>query len=197
MSLSEEPMREDDAVISFDDDNDEFAELFSFATSDDVSPKKDYTHVLASVLPLPADDDHSEDSFLELLEQHKDPLTVVGGRTGEQAVSVPPDLEGANMQELLDWLDQEDDDQETARQQLQEEELVLPPTLKPVVVQTHDECFASFNPIGTPSFRPSPKCATKCIVDLGSGVRCGKPQCSCSQGCSVSRSTWKRRHGIL
>lgn len=120
-----------DAIISFDDD-DEFAELFSFATSDDAAPKKDYSQVLASVMPLPPDDDHSEDSLLELLEQHKDPVTVVAA-DGRKPSQPPSELVETNTQELLDWLDQEDDDQETARQrqlQLQGDELIAPPSLK-------------------------------------------------------------------
>lgn len=186
--MSEDPAaatgaEEDEAVVSFDfdDDDDEFADLFSFATapseSSAMSPSKssssspskqavDYRQAMASVMPLPPshdDDEGSEqsgDSFLDLLEQQKEPLTILDAAAAATTSSSKTkttndpsddlDIGEANMQEMLDWLDQDDDDQEAARQQLEEEEVFLPPSLRQTSSQEEEES-------SVPALAPEPE----------------------------------------
>eukprot|EP00934_Nitzschia_sp_Nitz4_P001500 Nitzschia sp. Nitz4//scaffold102_size76354//68242//72276//NITZ4_005643-RA/size76354-processed-gene-0.28-mRNA-1//1//CDS//3329532282//1500//frame0 len=115
-----------------DDDDDDFGDLFSFATAsepfpntgtnkDASSPILDTQGILGLSPPsgaAPAEDATvaSEDSFLELLEQQKEPMTVVQATT-QALPSDPPDSTSSaenvdpavSMQEILDWLDEDDD----------------------------------------------------------------------------------------
>ena len=121
----------DEDVVSFDDgdDNDEMADLFSFGVS--TEPKKqdvDYKMVMASVMPIPANQSNgsdSEDSFLDLLEQQKQEVTVVSAESKSNGATEKDDGKAAEydekeVQEILSWLDQDDDVEE-------EVSFVLPP----------------------------------------------------------------------
>lgn len=133
---------DDEAMVSFDDDeDDDMADLFSFGSS---SPTKnnsnnhsnngsngkhvDYSNVMASVMPLPnnnnkEDSSDSEDSFIEMLDQQQ-PLTIASHTTNNAAAN---DYDDKDTQEILDWL--EDDDDNVQQQKNEEEEIsfVEPP----------------------------------------------------------------------
>lgn len=132
-------MSEDDngeVILPFDEeDDDAMAELFSFGAS--TSPKAeevkvDYSDVLASGMPLPSDDGsvHSEDSFLEMLEQQRY-ITVVDAsavkRKEKTEENGEDENEGMDLQEMLDWLDEDDERQKND----EKEELVFVQPPKP------------------------------------------------------------------
>ena len=102
---------EDEAVISFDedDDDDDMAELFSFAAAPS-SPEKnnEYVQAMASVMPIKDDSDHSEDSFLEMLEQQNQGISVLNSPKSA-SIAAANDYDDAETQEILDWLDQDDE----------------------------------------------------------------------------------------
>ena len=84
----------------------------------------------------------SEDSFLQLLEQQQQPTDLMTVSTN--TVTVPPTpkdelSEETELQDLLDWLDQDDDAaEEAAQKERDEEEVLLPPT-PPVVVNVEEK----------------------------------------------------------
>jgi hypothetical protein len=181
----------DEAVISFgdEDDDDDMADLFSFgAVVSEAASKKqsknliDYSQAMASVMPLPAsakknqkdDDDstsdHSEDSFLDLLEQQ---TSHGGGGLGDVIflsststkripentdTSITPSGrvrassgvydEDQETQDILNWLDEQDEEGKPM-----EEELVFvdtgetPPSLD-------DLSKTPPEPIPTPTLSP-------------------------------------------
>ena len=118
--------------MSFDEEDDEMADLFAFATASPESKKEvlDVSNVVDSVVPLPRNIDeestHSGDSFIEMLEERKE-VAVIGASTVQRKKEndETKDYDETNIQEILDWLD-EDDERENDNK---EEELafVAPP----------------------------------------------------------------------
>lgn len=139
---------EDEAIIAFGDDDDDMADLFSFAAANSPQKKQevvDYSEALASVMPLPRVENHdsdSEDSFIEMLEQHKettvvDPSIVNGDKKKKDMnVDEKKDQMGeANMKEILDWLDTEDDGSGQAEEELLFIEPPKPASLESTVLK--------------------------------------------------------------
>lgn len=120
---------DDEGFVSFDTSaDDEMAELFSFGTtmatsttdSDDNMSKAqaDYKEMMQRVMPVPVTDDDdsnfSDDSLLELMEQQKE-LTVLDPAldNNTEATTTKESMEGeeqvVDLQEILDWLDADDE----------------------------------------------------------------------------------------
>jgi hypothetical protein len=177
-----------EAVISFDDgddDDDEMADLFSFgatSTSTSSTKKVDYSEAMARVMPLPVttDDDstHSEDSFIELLEQQKE-VTLVdasavstatakrqhntnnGTNNGNQEdngnnnnnsnqedhYDDDEDKNPNSMQEILDWLDEDDHNDEG---EIVFVEPPKPPSLEESLLLTNNNNNKSKRPLTPP-----------------------------------------------
>jgi hypothetical protein len=128
---------DEEGVISFDaDSDDEMAELFSFG-ADANNPEKeqmDYKEIMRSVMPVADEvtDDESigDDSFIDLLEQQKEIMVVDPSTVNNKKDT---DKEGRNeidMQEILDWLDQDDERKDD------EEELTFIEPPKPVSLES-------------------------------------------------------------
>jgi hypothetical protein len=149
--MSEEGEDVDEAIVSFDyddgDDDDDMADLFSFGVSfpndgDDnknsSSPNKnqvDYSNVMASVMPLPnnnnnnntKEDSDSEDSFIEMLDQQQ-PMTIASHTANNAAAN---DYDDKDTQEILDWLEDDDDNVQKQKQNEEEEISFVEPPCPP------------------------------------------------------------------
>jgi len=132
---------DDEGIVAFDDEDDELADLFSFgieAGESMVSTEKEndeYTKMMQNALPTSVTDDDdshfSDDSLIQLMEQTKDaaafdPLAVTeqSEEKDNAKEEEDDDLEIVDMQEILDWLDIDDELQQA---QLDEIVLVEPP----------------------------------------------------------------------
>ncbi|CAJ1904625.1 unnamed protein product [Cylindrotheca closterium] len=140
---------DDEGVMTFDDeDDDELANLFSFgieASESMASTEKEneeYKKLMQRVLPASVTDDddsnYSDDSLIQLMEQNKDasafdPLAVTEqsaeANKDENALTEEDDLEIVDMQEILDWLD---NDEELLQAQHEDIVLVEPPEEEPL-----------------------------------------------------------------
>lgn len=147
--------------VNDEDDDDEMLDMFSFgaetttttatsgtddSTTGNEMSNVDYSNVNKSVMPLPpSSDDHddksqaSEDSFIELLDQKQKEVTVVDAvslvSSGINKLTTNTDAStgtDSDMQDILDWLD--NDDEQQHQHYDDEEELIFvepprPPTL--------------------------------------------------------------------
>ena len=142
----------DEAVISFDDeDDDDMVELFSFGASpSNPSNKKksitDYSNVMASVMPVASKDDNgendndserSEDSFLDLLEsQQPSMITAIKNLLPSSPIKSSNSInsskfadiyeEDKDTQDILNWLDEQDNAPTSNESAVTEEEKVEP-----------------------------------------------------------------------
>eukprot|EP00980_Cylindrotheca_fusiformis_P018941 scaffold6331_cov195-Cylindrotheca_fusiformis.AAC.5 len=133
---------DDEGFVSFDTDDDDMADLFSFGVegasepSNDVA-QSDYKEMMQRVMPATGetDDDKSnfsDDSFLELMEQNKD-LAVVSPAAGlgdESKAESKEEMQVVDLQEIMDWLDADDEMEKSP--DLDEISFVEPPKPEPL-----------------------------------------------------------------
>ncbi|KAL3945601.1 MAG: hypothetical protein SGBAC_000341 [Bacillariaceae sp.] len=169
---------DDEGIVSFDED-DELADLFSFGIEAGESmveskENEEYKKMMQSVLPASVTDDddsnYSDDSLIQLMEQNKevvafDPLAVTEQSEEDKEQINLDDLEIVDMQEILDWLDNDDE-----FQQIQQDEIVMieAPEEEPL-----EQTFTKVAPVvTTPDFETleeavkSPKSTIAQIRDL-------------------------------